>query len=100
MTQMQWQGNAVVIDGRHTSLADPEVQAALAAGGEILPEDVATAWDRLRAERDARLSASDWAMLPDAPTDQAAWGTYRQALRDLPQKTIDPMAPDWPAPPT
>jgi hypothetical protein len=22
--------------------------------------------------------------LPDAPTDKAAWATYRQALRDLP----------------
>lgn len=33
---MYWDGNTVVIDGRHTALSDPDVQAALAAGGEIL----------------------------------------------------------------
>ncbi|MDY6234818.1 MAG: tail fiber assembly protein [Desulfovibrio sp.] len=42
---------------------------------------------RLRVERDRRLSATDWMMLPDCPLDDAlkdAARTYRRALRDLP----------------
>lgn len=41
-------------------------------------------WNNIRAWRDAELNSSDWTQLPDAPIDQAAWATYRQALRDLP----------------
>ena len=40
--------------------------------------------ERMRLRRDALLVASDWAMLPDAPTDKTLWATYRQALRDFP----------------
>jgi len=40
--------------------------------------------ERMRIHRDALLTASDWAMAPDAPTDKTAWAKYRQALRDLP----------------
>jgi hypothetical protein len=54
----------------------------------------------LRAERNERLTASDWTQLPDAPTaNAAAWKTYRQALRDLPQRTTYPNAPQWPTAP-
>ena len=54
----------------------------------------------LRAERNARLAASDWTQAPDAPTaNAAAWKTYRQALRDLPQRTVYPNAPTWPTAP-
>lgn len=41
----------------------------------------------MRFQRDDRLSISDWRMMPDSTltSDQrTAWGTYRQALRDLP----------------
>jgi hypothetical protein len=38
----------------------------------------------IRVTRDCLLSKSDWAMMPDAPTDKTAWATYRQALRDFP----------------
>ena len=38
----------------------------------------------IRVTRDRLLSESDWAMMPDAPTDKTAWTTYRQALRDFP----------------
>jgi len=41
-------------------------------------------WEQIRLWRNAKLAASDWAMISDAPTDKTAWGTYRQALRDLP----------------
>ena len=39
----------------------------------------------LRLERDARIAKTDWRATVDYPgTDQEAWLTYRQALRDLP----------------
>lgn len=64
----------------------------------------AAAWETLRAERAARLAASDWMTLPDIA---AAYGqqfvdaahTYRQQLRDLPANTTDPASPPWPTPP-
>ena len=40
--------------------------------------------ERMRIQRDRLLKESDWAMIPDTPTDKTAWGTYRQALRDFP----------------
>ena len=56
----------------------------------------ADAWDNLRATRNAMLSASDWTQVADAPVDKAAWAAYRQALRDLPSNTIDPLNVIWP----
>jgi hypothetical protein len=50
----------------------------------------AAAWAALRAERNARLAASDWTQVADAPVDAAAWAAYRQALRDMPENTADP----------
>jgi hypothetical protein len=62
--------------------------------------DDAPAWARLRAERAERLRACDWTQLPDVPeATRLAWQPYRQALRDLPDTTTDPFAPDWPTPP-
>lgn len=53
----------------------------------------------IRAERDARLKASDWTRLDDVPEEtREAWQPYRQALRDMPE-TADPFAPEWPNPP-
>ena len=41
--------------------------------------------ERMRLRRDALLVESDWAMIPDTPTDKTAWAEYRQALRDFPK---------------
>jgi len=57
------------------------------------------AWKAVRAERDRLLEASDWTQLPDAPVDAAAWATYRQQLRDLPQNYILPSDVEWPEEP-
>jgi hypothetical protein len=50
------------------------------------PDDVPAEWwaERMRLHRDRLLKESDWTRLPDAPVDQQAWATYRQALRDFP----------------
>lgn len=52
-----------------------------------------------RAERDALLAASDWRVLPDAPTphaDVVLWLEYRQALRDLDYIDPDVVFPEAP----
>lgn len=59
-------------------------------------------WAELRARRDAKLAACDFTQVLDAPLSaekKAAWAAYRQALRNLPQTTIDPALPVWPAEP-
>lgn len=63
----------------------------------------AEAWDTLRAERDKRLADSDWVILRNLETSEPvpqAWLDYRQALRDLPENTIDPADPNWPTVPS
>lgn len=67
---------------------------------EEVQADVDARAAQKRAERDRALSASDWTQLADAPVDKAAWATYRQELRDLPQQPgfpdVDmPHSPDW-----
>lgn len=70
------------------------------AATESFVPSPAKAMAELRAERDARLRACDWTVLPDVPEPtRLAWLTYRQALRDLPDTTTDPFAPIWPTPP-
>jgi hypothetical protein len=53
----------------------------------------------VRAERSSLLTASDWTQVADAPVDQAAWATYRQALRDIPDQPGFPHNVAWPTKP-
>jgi hypothetical protein len=58
-------------------------------------------WNRIRSERNAKLSVCDWTQLSDAPLTNiqtAAWATYRQELRDITIQT-DPFNIVWPQPP-
>lgn len=68
---------------------------------EELPVPVHQQWDVIRYQRDKRLQACDWRILPDSPTpaeDRDAWLAYRQALRDITDQP-DPAAIAWPTPP-
>lgn len=56
--------------------------------------------EKVRAERDARLSATDYRMVSDAPWDTQPWVTYRQALRDLPTSAGFPQNVEWPVEPS
>lgn len=62
------------------------------ADNNLTVEDAYTA--KITAEqlkiRNDLLRASDFTQLPDTTADTAAWATYRQQLRDLPND------PDWP----
>ena len=53
----------------------------------------------VRADRNAKLSASDWTQVADAPVDKAAWATYRQALRDISGQAGFPWTITWPTQP-
>ena len=67
-----------------------------------------TAWDAgendrqsaaVRADRNARLAATDWTQIADSTADKAAWATYRQALRDVPSQAGFPQSVTWPQEP-
>lgn len=62
--------------------------------------EVQKATQLLKRKRNQMLASCDWTQVPDAPVDQAAWATYRQALRDLPANTTDPRNPVWPIQPS
>lgn len=55
--------------------------------------------EEVRDLRDEKLKESDWTQVADAPVDQAAWATYRQALRDIPAQSGFPSTVDWPTQP-
>jgi hypothetical protein len=83
---------------------DPLYDRALSGEfGAIAAYDGPSASDIVAAEvkalRDKMLSASDWTQVPDAPVDAAAWATYRQALRDIPQQAGFPENITWPEAP-
>lgn len=78
----------------------PEEVSAREAGYPALIEDT---FNMLRLTRNGRLSQSDWTQVPDAPLSveqKEEWKVYRQALRDLPQNTLDPFDVAWPTPPS
>jgi hypothetical protein len=57
--------------------------------------------DEIRSRRDSQLSNTDWRDLPSySGSDQAAWRTYRQELRDLPDGYIPTPYPIYPTEPT
>lgn len=66
-----------------------------------------TAAANARKQRDALMATTDWTQLEDYPKgNKAAWKTYRQQLRDVPQQAgfpetiIWPTSPDAPTTPT
>ena len=80
-----------------SSTTKPTEAELLAAWEEIKTKVV---WEPIRAERNRRLTASDWAMLPDAKVSKPYWENYRQALRDVPQRFATPEEVVWPQEPS
>lgn len=76
-----WKWSVSEMDAEAKAAKDAEVSAAV------------------RADRDKRLSDTDWTQVADAPVDKAAWATYRQALRDVPAQVGFPHNVNWPAQP-
>lgn len=87
-----------VLTGYNVRPADLDMTGYAAALDKVEADRTGAAWAAVRAERNARLTASDWTQLPDAPLTQdqrEAWSAYRQALRDLPQSGGNPSVA-WP----
>ena len=58
-------------------------------------------WTDIRADRDSRLVETDWTQTPDVPQETIwKWKTYRQDLREIPQKQTDPTNITWPTKPS
>ena len=56
----------------------------------------------VRSQRDAKLSATDYLVIPDypiSPEDLEAVKVYRQALRDIPEQSGFPKNVQWPVEP-
>jgi hypothetical protein len=53
----------------------------------------------IRADRNEKLSSTDWTQLADSTADKQSWATYRQALRDLPAQEGFPWSVVWPVEP-
>jgi len=83
---------------------DPETGAITLTEDPVkLSQKTQAQWTSLRAQRNQLLTASDWTQGNDSPlsTDsKSAWATYRQALRNLPDVTTDPLNPVWPSVPS
>lgn len=61
--------------------------------------EIAEMAEHVRKDRNQRLAESDWTQLADAPVDNAAWATYRQALRDISAQAKFPWEVAWPTKP-
>ena len=53
----------------------------------------------VRAERNIKLSETDWTQITDATADKQAWATYRQALRNISTQAEFPNNVTWPTQP-
>lgn len=86
-----WTIGPVFTDNDEGTAAEQE-----AAYRQSIDDKQATA---IRSERDSLLSQTDWTQVADAPVDQTAWATYRQALRDVPAQAGFPWEVTWPSKP-
>jgi hypothetical protein len=88
------------VDGVRAEFTAEEEIARDAEEATWVAGAVDRAWATLREKRNAHLTETDWTQVPDAPSaGKTAWATYRQALRDLPANTSDPVNPTWPTKP-
>jgi hypothetical protein len=54
----------------------------------------------VRAERNTKLTASDWTQGKDIPDNvSSSWAVYRQALRDITSQAGFPWSVQWPTQP-
>ena len=82
----------------NVTFIDPSKKPSWSAvQAQIDPEQ----WKIVRFQRDKKLQACDWTVLPDVPMDapkRTEWETYRQSLRDVTNQS-DPFNITWPTPP-
>ena len=86
--------NGVRVALTEIEIAARQAEEALVASQE--PERLAS---QIRQERNTLLSDCDWTQVSDAPVNQVAWQTYRQALRDVTSQEGFPYSVTWPTKP-
>jgi len=93
-----------MVDGVSVEMTAEEIAERLAeeAAWEAKASD--RALQQLRIDRDVLLAQTDINVIADrwaamSAETQTAWASYRQALRDLPANTADPLNPTWPTRP-
>ena len=80
-------------------VVDAEAETVVNNQDQADADALASNWERLRRERNAKLAESDWTQYADSPLSdevKAEWAVHRQLLRDLPDTTDDPANPTWP----
>ena len=120
--------SAIVLPSGYVFVQDapiPSYNNLLSKCTEVLPTQVNGVWTRTfqitdlspdqqainqslsaaqaRTLRNNLLRSCDWTQIADSPlsvTDKAAWATYRQALRDVPDQIGFPSSISWPTAPT
>jgi hypothetical protein len=90
-----------IINTGYRTIASPDDLQPGETAVDGLPESLLAALQasETRLQRDAMLRACDWTQMPDSPLDasqKAAWGVYRQALRDVPAQAGFPETINWP----
>jgi len=86
-----------MVDGVLIAMTEEEIaefNASLPTEAEVLAQK----WENVRAERNGRLSVTDWRAGSDL-TLSDEWKAYRQALRDVPTQS-DPDNITWPTEPS
>lgn len=93
----------VITNAKTGEVTERMVEMPCMTAKEAEAADIIRRGDQAREDRNARLAACDWTVLPDAPlTDaqRAAWTAYRTALRDVTDQTGFPDSIAWPTEPT
>lgn len=96
--QISFDGGAVTVTPQPPKLVAKLLAAAMASPP---PEGDRLAY--LRHVRDLLIGCTDWTQAADSPLSdeqQAAWATYRQALRDLPAAYSGDGPIPWPVAPS
>lgn len=98
------EGNPEIWAQKPDGYLTPEEWDKAYPASEPVPPAEAELFQMLRSERDRRLAATDYLLMPDYPLDDTLKGAvqaYRQALRDLPAQEGAPWdgggeATPWP----
>jgi hypothetical protein len=88
-----------VINGVRVALTEIEIVARQAEEALVASQEPERLASQIRQERNTLLSECDWTQVSDAPVNQVAWQTYRQALRDVTSQEGFPYSVTWPTKP-
>ena len=88
-----------LINGVRVALTEIEIVARQAEEALVASQEPERLASQIRQERNTLLSDCDWTQVSDAPVNQVAWQTYRQALRDVTSQEGFPYSVTWPTKP-